>query len=81
MIFTIGNKQQYDSLIQERGSIKKGKTGSVWKTDEDAIVHLNRASISGFQIYGVEADWDLDTEEIKGESWRALNRSADIVVL
>ena len=81
MIYTIGNKKAYDALLQERGSLRKGKTGSVWRTLEDAVSYINGGGLTGFQVYAVEADWERDTDEIKGEAWRALNKSAKIILL
>ena len=83
MLYTLGLKDRYDSYIEADPDAAKGVTGSVWKTMEDVQAHFerNKSVLGSFAIYGVEADWETDTEVVPGESWRALTRSGKLVKL
>jgi hypothetical protein len=89
MIYTLGHKQGYLDAIASDGRIKKlGKCvldgrpypgGSVWQTlaDAERVARLN----PDFMVFGVEADWDADTEPENGASYHNLLHDAWIVTL
>ena len=55
--------------------------GSVWKTEEEARKYLESKSslLTNYDVYGVLADWEKDTEESKEHPWRDLLRTSQIV--
>lgn len=65
MIYTVGKEELYELYFYKQGSPRKmGRTdtypgGSVWKTKEEA----EKFCKEGYKVYGVEADWDRDTEK------------------
>jgi hypothetical protein len=95
MIYTVGNKENYFKAIAVQGTIfKVGKTddwlgelyvgGCCFKTYEDAQIQadawtkeLNRE----FAVYGLDADWDTQTEQNEKESYHSLLIDAPIIVL
>ena len=82
MLYTIGRIDIYESYLDTDCDAAKGKTGSVWETLEEVQCYFNKhPGFRGYRIYGVEADWNLDTEPISGEKWRGLTRSAKLVRL
>ena len=82
MIYTVGKIDIYENYLDTDPDAAKGKTGSVWQTLEDIQKYVNgNSSLRNFRVYGVEADWELDTEIIEGENWRSLIRSAKLVRL
>ena len=71
MIYCIGKAENYDLYIAKYGNaaMKQGRGidyegGSVWKTREEAEMHIKRfgKKLSGYKVYGVMADWQTDTE-------------------
>lgn len=90
MIFTMGHKESYDSGIAMHGAafLKLGKTddykgapypgGAAFKTYADAQAYAS-AYHPTWAVYGVLADWDKDTEQLPGEPYRRLLRTAQIV--
>ena len=95
MLYTIGKKSLYDAYIrddprpQKRGrrselNINNEEGGSVWKDYEsakDAAKISSQISGDEFVVYGVEADWDLDTASIEGARFRELLVDSDLFVL
>jgi hypothetical protein len=79
MIFTLGNFQSYEKYFQEQGTPQKGIGGSVWLTYDEA--HAARQGNFKYQIYGVLADWEKDTEPSKEGDWHDLLVNADLVRL
>lgn len=83
MIYTIGHTKNYLQYFDEQGiPQKKGKTknyggGSVWKTKEEAQQHCH----FDYSVFGVDADWDKDTESIKGVTWHALLTDKPLIKL
>ena len=73
MIYTLGHTDSYEQYFKEQGTPqKKGKTsdyegGTVWQYEKDALKYLEECCPPGFSIYGVEANWNKDTERSKGE--------------
>jgi len=82
VVYTIGKIDIYESYLDSDPDAAKGKTGSVWENLESVQTYFdNHPGLSDFRIYGVEADWDLDTEVIIGDDWRALTRAAKLIRL
>jgi len=79
MLYTIGKRIIYDLYMARDSNASKGITGSVWETFEQAKRYRDRQA-HAFGIYGVEADWNLDTKNI-GEEFRALTRECRLVAI
>jgi hypothetical protein len=72
MIFTLGNKKVYQDVFEKMDQSKEyckkfGKTstylgGSVWKTYEEALHYKVKNKLDDFDVYGVVAVWETDTE-------------------
>lgn len=75
MIYTVGRKDIYEPYLANDPNPRKGKTGSVWQTKEEAAVYAK----DGFQVYGVMADWNLDTAPDGDEHWHQLLTPAKLV--
>lgn len=82
MLYTIGRLEVYEKYLNEDPNASKGIGGSVWKNREMLDTYLAKNPQPDFAIYGVEADWELDTtggpEEVP---WRNLTRNAKLVRL
>ena len=74
VIYTIGHTESYELYFEEQEHPEKlGRTkdypgGSVWLTKEEAEKHCPE----GYSVYGVNADWDRDTERNLEENWHDL---------
>ena len=83
MIYTVGNTKDYTRYFLEQGTPKKkGKTpsfvgGSVWPTKEEA----QKFCPIDFSVYGVNADWEKDTEPDITGLWNNLLIDAELVQL
>ena len=83
MIYTIGHEESYTRYFHEQGRpLKLGRKedcpgGSVWKTEEEARKHC----LDGYQVYGVMADWEADTEPSQEGDWHDLLINAELVQL
>ena len=77
LLYTVGNSEQYFSYIEEDPDAAKGVGGSVWKTIAEAAAHLNPQ----LSIFGVYADWGVDTEPDEDGDWHRLLVDAPLVVL
>uniref|UniRef100_A0A6M3KUP0 Uncharacterized protein n=1 Tax=viral metagenome TaxID=1070528 RepID=A0A6M3KUP0_9ZZZZ len=80
MIYTIGHEENYLSVAREYGKIiKLGKCGScerfpngyeggyAFRTAEEAQERIEEAYHGmGFAVFGLEADWEIDTEPACG---------------
>lgn len=83
MIYTIGRHESYERYFIEQGCPQKlGKGlhnglpypgGSVWKTYQGANDYCQ--SHPEYQVYGVIADWEIDTEPAYGETHSLLKTS------
>jgi len=72
LIFTIGYREHYDkyfrdSIPEDKVPVKLGRGGGyqggcVWRTSEEAQKYLDDRNMHDYSVYGVEADWDKDTE-------------------
>ena len=79
MIYTVGRRDVYEGALAMDPKLKKLKGGSVWKTKEDAQQYLqDTRQDKTFLVYGIEADWDKDTDEVRRAPWHALNKNARI---
>ncbi len=82
MIYTIGHKKSYEQYFEEDAlPKKKGKDvdyegGSVFLTIEAATKYCPE----NYDIYGVDADWEKDTENI-GEEYNALLVDSKLIKL
>ena len=81
MIYTVGNKAMYDSLLQEKPVNKIGirddyKGGCVFKTAEEA----RRKCLKEYDVYGLDANWS-DTYWCEEEQYQALSIDRPIVKL
>lgn len=89
MIYTIGKTSLYEKYFEEQDSPQKlGRGidpynnsyycgGSVWKTREEAQANCPE----DYSVYGVIADWEIDTAESEGNSWRDLLKTSLLVKL
>jgi hypothetical protein len=85
MIYCLGVEESYNRYFQEqKRPMKAGKDeaagypgGSVWRTEEEARTHCSE----GYQVYGVLADWDIDTKPSKDGDWHDLLIDAELVQL
>ncbi len=85
MIYTCGNTKSYEQYFkEEKYPKKKGKDldggyvgGSVWKTRQEAQQHCP----INYSVYGVDADWNNDTETIPNQTWNNLLIDALLIKL
>ena len=85
MIYTVGKTEVYEDYMAKDKNPEKAKGGSVWRTKDDARGYLfSTKQDKTFSVYGIEADWEKDTEAVQGDpppTWRALTKSAKLVKL
>ena len=92
MIYTIGHRESYLANIARYGTIHKrglfvgedGKLylgGIVFRTREDAAQFIERHPDHGWAVFGLLADWDVDTALYDIDEWHRLLHDAEIVVL
>lgn len=82
MIYTVGKTEVYEDYMAKDKNPEKAKGGSVWRTRDDARGYLLESKQDKtFSVYGVEADWEKDTEPTLEGKWRALTRKARLVKL
>jgi len=62
MIFTVGLKENYDQYIDSEPKPSKAAGGSVWRYYGEARRYLDATSQSEFDVYAVDADWNVDVE-------------------
>jgi len=78
MIFTVGRAILYESYFSEQEVPIKAVGGSVWRTYQEATQYLLKNEIQNeYLVYGVFADWDLDTK-ITEYGWNALLKDAPL---
>lgn len=85
MIFTLGHTESYERYFQEQGTPQKMGArpdedypgGSVWRTRESAERHRQ----PDFSVYGVRADWEIETTPSAEGDWHDLLVDADLVRL
>jgi len=81
MIYTIGNYE--DSIFEtDEPPTKSGRYegypgGSVWRTFKEAEGHLRE----GYEVFGVEADWETMTEPSTQGEWHDLLVDAPLIKL
>lgn len=61
MIYTAGHREIYERGFLTQPDFSKGKSGSVWKERTQAEAAI--AHIPQYAVYGVEAEWGVDTEQ------------------
>jgi hypothetical protein len=91
MIYTIGHRESYEKGFEEfkynlEDFKKMGKClgyvgGSVFRTHDDAKAFLKNSNIDDFEVYGVEADWLLDSEENEHGEFNNLLVDAQLIKL
>lgn len=91
MIYTVGNRINYEKAIQEYGKIyKKGKSvnyggGIVFETKSDAERYLledDQLDVrDAWCVWGVDAVWNIDTEPATDGWWHYLMYDSYIIVL
>ncbi len=98
MIYTIGHRETYLSAIAESPDgvlLKSGKIlpcaespngysgGYAFQSVSDAERRINeRYALDGYTIFGLKADWKIDTEKNHaGEWWHNLINDSEIVVI
>jgi hypothetical protein len=91
MIYGIGKRARYDAKLAGpkpifklgKGTDKSGLPypgGSVWRTEAEARQFIAKMALTETRaVYGIEADWGRDTEQLPGEPFRRLLRHARIV--
>ncbi len=76
MLYTIGRTEAYERYFDTLPDLKKSGResdypgGSVWRTRTEAETYA--ATLSGYSVYGVIADWDRDTVPSADGSWHDL---------
>jgi hypothetical protein len=77
ILYTVGRTDIYEPYIASDPYPGKGKGGTVWPSWRAANDHCPE----GFSVYGVVADWELDTEvDPEGDGvWHRLTRNAALV--
>lgn len=88
MIYTVGHEANYREAITQYGTIQKlGKDqdytgGVVFETIADAERYLRQVDHeSDWCVWGVDADWQIDTEPSAVGWWHFLLVDKDIVDL
>lgn len=82
LIYTVGKTEVYEDYLAKDKHPEKAKGGSVWRTKDDARGYLLKTKQDKtFSVYGIEADWDKDTEPTLEGQWRALTRKAWLIKL
>lgn len=88
MIYTLGRTTDYEQCFRDmettgRRPAKVGRFmnategycgGSVWQTPEEVQRHIDSkpATLDGYSVYGVEADWTRDTTASQNGPWHDL---------
>lgn len=86
MIYTIGKKDIYEPYIANDPNAAKRAGGSVWKTYEEVSDYKTWAKLEDYDIYGIDADWEMDTHipidsEDRVGDFRSLKRNAKLIKL
>ena len=89
MTYTIGHTKSYLQYFEEQPyphPMKLGKRaddyegGSIWKTESEAQAFLDKNGMSDYSVFGVEADWETDTE-LGEDGVHCLLKDAPLVIL
>ena len=88
MLYTIGNRLNYLATFQKmaaetEGYHHKGEGGHVVQSIEEAR-RLRREEIDpekDMAVFGVHAEWEIDTHPVDEGWWHLLKRSSPIVML
>jgi len=93
VIYTLGHKPFYVrgfkvAEISGTPLLKRGRTdtyqgGSVWQARAEVEAHIaaNQPRLENYAVYGVEAEWGVDTAPNAEHPWHDLLRDAPLVVL
>lgn len=88
MIYTVGNTVNYQAAIKEHGEVlKQGQTteyegGIVFERYIDAVGYLSDINKSDvWSVWGVDADWIMDTYPASDGWWSYLLFDAPIIPL
>ena len=95
MIYTIGHEANYQKAIADspyHGISKVGKTigpqgepysgGYAFQTIEDAERRIvEEGKVGVWAVFGLDADWEQDTEPTAAGWWHYLLRDAAVIVL
>jgi len=79
MIFTIGRTDIYEQYLDTDLNPRKSHGGSVWPSLVTARNYLTQAQLFEFSVYGVDADWDMDTIIEEDQEYRSLTRVAKLL--
>lgn len=94
MIYTVGHKKSYEQGFKEykdeplafrklgKKSMWNGKPyagGSCFKTKESACEYLDANMLNTYSVYGLDADWETDTEWDGESEYRNLLRDATLL--
>lgn len=87
MIYTIGHREIYLKLFggekqpHKRGRYEGYQGGSVFRTEAEADIYLEERGLHSHDVFGIEADWDTDTEPHPGQPFHDLLTDAPLVRL
>ena len=85
MVYTLGHRRSYEAALAEDPQVKKlGRRpsypgGSVWRTYEEAEAYRLAHGLHDYAVYGVDAEWGVDTAPSASGPWHDLLRDATIV--
>lgn len=86
IIYTIGNEENYDELLEER-PLHKSKGGSAWKTLSAVKKHLKKTGgtvlVDGWEtlpaaIYKMKGNWDSDVD-VESDDYGLINKKLKII--
>lgn len=84
MIYTVGHMGLYEKFLEKNPGATLPAGGMVWETAREADAYLaERPRGDEYAVYGVEADWQEDTESCPADSaagQRFLTRPARMVI-
>ena len=97
MIYTVSNREETEKKLAEREAVgervwkegvsSRSRGGAVWQTREEAEAWLasrseaEKEQAAALAIYGLDAVWDRDTSQYKGEDFHRLIIARPIVRL
>jgi hypothetical protein len=93
VIYTLGHKPSYvrgfkEAEINGVPLMKLGRTatyqgGSVWQLRGEVEAHIaaNQPRLENYAVYGVEAEWGVDTAPSPHGPWHDLLKNAPLVEL
>jgi len=83
--YVLGQQEVFDKYMRKWRDFSVTHGATVFKDEISAVWYHRQMRkkgklVSGFTVYGVEADWEKDTLPVEGEIWRELKRSAKVFV-